>query len=720
MSIYIEGTVVFINPKFNSIFTIRSSDNIDYKCKRYGYIPIMDTKIGGNCQKKIHDTYGEQYDFMEDPKIVELEISKTSIIKNIQEALKGTKFGAKSAEKLYNTLAQYETPLSFLQRAVVFPQYYEVLKQLLKEGQADQLLKWWKEKQTKIYLQSIGIPTKKINRMDDNDIRVLYTYPFRIYSLSVQQCITVCQLFNITYTEEDIRAADIAREYNKLIKAKLWTQVPLKYIKRDINKVIEDILKDKHELIIINNNVVSINLDDKERNLAEWFKDVGKMLPKKTKEFKSNSYQLSDAQKEAIKGALSNRSTIITGGAGTGKTTIIGEIVKYLMDEKISYVCATFTGKAAARLREVLERYDKHQQLAFTIHSLISKKIFKDNSNNYTDEDDEFTEDAIETINDIPNIALNPKYVIIDECSMVTGDLLYKFLTVFTSIKHLILVGDSYQLEPFGNWGRPFKLLVDEEVTPIYNLNTNYRIEGAKGILVNSELIRKHNDMTKAVDLKYTDNFYYCRGNINKVMEIYKELINNNGDNIKIKILAPVGEIVRELNSICQQYLVRKKNRDNDYIDYFNKRFYIGDKVIMTKNNYDINVMNGEEGEIMSVDRKKGKIWVNFNNKSCTFNIRVNETKKKDQDNDTNNVKEASLLELAYALTVHKSQGSEYDYVIFHIPYDSQIINRNLIYTAITRAKRELWCVDNNDEIKNGTMTLPAIRYEGFPQYLKS
>jgi len=694
MSIYIEGTIIKVNPKYRSVFTIRDKNNREIRCLKHGFTAVIGLKISGYCNR--NTIYKDQYDFTEQPKIMELEINKEAIIKNIKEALKGTKFGIKSAERLYNYIETYENPLTYLRKITESADSCDLLKGQLEDRQIEMLINWWKEKERTIHLQSIGIENHQFNKLNDHELNILYTNPFKIYTLDIEQCIALCQVLKIKYNEDDIKTGEIARNVVKNIRERLWTQIPIDIVYlNNINRQLEEKLATDHRIIKDNNKLLLVDIDNKERTLAQWFIQVADLKPNKwtnINRWRSNNNLLTNEQKEAIHNSLRNRCSIITGGAGTGKTTIIGEIVKILENSNISYVCTSFTGKAASRLREVLKSITMYkEQLAYTMHSLIlrrknleKREITNVNINYFGNEDE--NEMNNDTINYIPEKALFPNYVIIDECSMVTGNLLFEFLNVFNDITNIILVGDPYQLEPFGNWGRPFKSLVESGKIPIYHLNTNFRTNN-NNILINAQLIYHNRDNVK---LHYNANFHHLNGNINLVMNIYNNLIVNGISYRNIKILVPIGELVTQINFTCQDYWSNVRG-------FRNKKFLLGDPVIMTKNDYKLNVMNGEEGIITSINNNK--VSVKFNDQIINFN-------------------DGNILDLAYALTIHKSQGSEYDYVILYVPYLYQNVNKNLIYTAITRAKKEIWCIDGSNEIEKAVSILPFIRYEGFPEYL--
>lgn len=488
--------------------------------------------------------------------------------------------------------------------------------------------------------------------------------------------------------------------------------MPLEYI-TERNGINNDKLRD-HGIIELNGCYLFAQIYEDEQELAAWFVNRSNVRNSDTWVPKHN--RLSKEQRNAIEGALSNQCSIITGGAGTGKTMLIGEIARILESDEKRYVCGTFTGKAAARLRESLRASikDWNNPPVFTFHSMIYKKrlLYKQNIKNLyeSDDDNDYVNDKISTIPAISDDVMDPEYLIIDEGSMVTGNLLLRFIRTFPSISNIIFVGDSCQLEAFGNWGLPFNHLINAQAISIYHLNTNFRTND-NGILINANQIRNHS-LNHPVELSVTDNFHYNYGNIDTVIGVFHSLLDQ-GNRIKsIKILCATRELVHDINLRCQEIY----SSGQPYIETGRNKFCRGDPVIMTKNNYDIGIMNGEEGLVTDIDNKNGMISVTFDNKTCKFKVTDDHKDKLEKSKEPED--NINLLNLSYAQTVHKSQGSEYSYVILYMPYQCRLINRNLIYTAITRAQREIYCIDSSYEIQNGTGKLPDLRYEVLPQLL--
>lgn len=759
--VFVEGKIISINPKYNASFTILDSVGVKC-CFRYGYNPVLNSKVKGYC--KIQKYNGkDQYVFIDDPQIVNtLEIDRKSIIKSIIKALEGTRFGQKSADKLYDDLLKQGEPFVILNKAIVSTDSRKLLNYHLKENQVEKLVKWWDANQSKIFLLAIGVSNQKINRLNHEQIKKLYEEPFKFYDLDIEKCKSLCDVMGIYYRPEDIIAGDIGRQLKRVQNEYLWTYLPFLKFSRCIIDKFDKVLSE-YEIVELDDGYGFNNIIEKECFLGKFFIEKAKNKNQDSlglDKWEPKNNRLSEIQRDAIKGSLTHCCSIITGGAGTGKTTIIGEIIRILESNHKKYVCVTFTGKAASRLRQSLRPNTIYYNnpLAFTFHSLISRRKSLDkqlgyNSNEYNGDndvdEDYFISDDENTISYIPDFVLEPHYVIIDEASMVTGQLLYEFLATFPMIKNIILVGDSYQLEPFGEWGRPFLTLIKSNLIQCYELNINFRStnisnpENDSMIVINANKIRE-NINNERITFIYNEYFKYCEGNIDNVLSIYKELINKGIRRDEIKILSPTRKYVQDINLQCQNIWSKMLPYSHIKIDRGNKvieNFYLHDRVIMTKNNYQVGIMNGEEGYITHIDSINNEIQVTFDSVTHTFTfpqkIASSDTSggsKKNNSDSKNNLStglkinkqtddngktkcDIYQLKLAYSLTVHKSQGSEYPYVILYFPTGKY--NANLVYTAITRAKKQVFCVDNKNIIEESCSILPPTRYESFPKYLQ-
>ena len=365
---------------------------------------------------------------------------------------------------------------------------------------------------------------------------------------------------------------------------------------------------------------------------------------------------LSPEQIKTISDVFSSRIGLITGGPGTGKTTIIRFInALFEASQKQVALCAP-TGRAARRLEQITNRK------AVTIHKLLGFNL-----------DNESFEKNFKN-------PINADVIIIDEASMIDTLLMYNFLEAINITSVFILVGDAFQLPAIGA-GNILCDLINSNIIPTYHLSTIFRQSKKSPIIRNAHLIRngKFPDFKNVFNDKKLSEFYFFEENDPE--KVLKKIIDLCSCEIPekfsfdpfndIQVLTPVHKGITgtiNLNHALQKAL----NPSKKEIETSLLKYKTGDKVIHLKNNYQKNVFNGDIGTITNINIKENIICVNYYGKTVTYNIE-----------ETNN------LALAYAITIHKSQGSEYPAIIVPIMTSHfMLLFRNLIYTAITRGKR--------------------------------
>ena len=761
----IEGRVTRCIFKDGSVFSLVDAKGREYKCVRRGFEAVEGMKLAGRARVDHHAKYGEQYTFIDEPKrIIDLEVNENSIISSLKTPVRG--FGQVGAKKLYDALCTQGNPLVLLQKACVFPEIEAWLKDVVRvlglkctDKDVDDILKHWRKNETKQFLVAIGIESRKIKKMSDDLVKTLLQNPFMFYELSVEQCLSVCKTFQVKFTEADVEAAHLAR----FVHADAVQTLSTYFQTAQFDGVLVDQL-DKHRLIRFEPGRYAFERTyEGERSLAEWFREHRTESPEWDDEWEGwvpKCSTLAPEQIEAVRGSLSNSCSVITGPAGSGKTRIISEIVTLLRQRDKHYVIGAFTGKATYRVRETLRGILKAGEdiLTFTLHSLIYKKLAykrkleSESSSTHVavdlDEDDfKISGDNAKTIGSIPDyvVETDPEYVIIDESSMVTGQLLQRFLTVFPNVKNLILIGDAAQLEPFSSWGRPFHFLTLDRGhgIPVFELKHNFRSVtaedgGENGILLNADRIRS---ATRPIDFVWTPNFigYSGKGGIDIIMQVLRKFNDNGERATDIKILSPINDKVSELNGLCQEFYTKQTIFNSKTGIIAGRKFCIGDLIIVTKNNYKIGLFNGSEGVVSDIDEVRQEVKVNFEEQMHWFGkvesqkvfhrLRAETTtmskmeamlrgKAMDIVEETRIVNEIDDIQLAYALTIHRSQGSEWKFVIVYIPYATRNCNRNMIYTAVTRAKNMCFCIDETGETAKATGRAPEERRELFGQWL--
>ena len=385
--------------------------------------------------------------------------------------------------------------------------------------------------------------------------------------------------------------------------------------------------------------------------------------------------RLDDQQKAAVRQALTEGVLVVTGGPGTGKTTTINLMIQCFQAEDMDIVLAAPTGRAAKRMTEATGCEAK------TIHRLLELNGGIENGESYHFEKNE----------DNP---IEADVIILDEMSMVDISLMYSFLKAVFPGTRLILVGDSNQLPSVGA-GNVLKDIIESGVFPVVRLSKIYRQEATSQIVLNAHKINEGEQIT--LNNRNRDFFFFEKKDIRSVTAGVIYLVKNRlpeyvGVNpFEIQVLTPMrkGELgVEHLNQVLQYYL-NPASPDKEEREVHVGVFREGDKVMQIKNNYKIEwkvvnrkgfsveeglgVFNGDMGVIRKINTFTEKITVVFDeNRQVEYPF--------------SNLDE---LELAYAITIHKSQGSEYPAVVLPLLNGPSILcNRNLLYTAVTRAQR--------------------------------
>lgn len=401
-----------------------------------------------------------------------------------------------------------------------------------------------------------------------------------------------------------------------------------------------------------------------------------------------NGLILDDIQTEAVLLAVQNKVAVITGGPGTGKTTTINTLISYFEKQGMDIALTAPTGRAAKRMTEATGCE------AFTIHRLLGLSGVMDEDAS----DARFEHDA-----DNP---LEYDVIIVDEMSMVDVFLFRSLLMAVMPGTHLILVGDANQLPSVGP-GQVLKDLIECECFPVTKLQKIYRQEGSGDIVENAHRI--HNGEALRVRKDSRDFFFLERNDTSRILANLVELIVKmlpgyvDATPMDIQVLTPTrkGALgVEALNGYLQDRLNPPEPGKHERL-FRETLFREGDKVMQVKNNYKleweiigkynipidagVGVFNGDLGRIESISEPMNTVTVLFDDG------RKAEYAFSDMDE----------LELAYAITVHKSQGSEYDAVVMPILQGPrQLMNRNLLYTGVTRAKKCLVIMGSGETVE--------------------
>ena len=443
----------------------------------------------------------------------------------------------------------------------------------------------------------------------------------------------------------------------------------------------------------------TVNRKKIERSLTDIEKDL--------------NVELDDVQKEAVFAAAENGIMILTGGPGTGKTTTINAIIRYFENEGKDILLAAPTGRAAKRINETTGRE------ASTIHRMLQMKGGVDDD----------SDNGIENKGGFEKNETNPletDVIIIDEMSMVDISLMNALLKATSQGTRLILVGDANQLPPVGA-GNVLRDTIASECFRTVRLTKIFRQAAQSDIVVNAHKINNGEEIN--LDNKSKDFFFLQREKITDIWGVIVALVRDKlpsyvqAGTREIQVLTPMrkGELgVEKLNSMLQRYLnpPDPKKKEKLYGDII---FREGDKVMQIKNNYQLEwesrtskgfvrnsglgIFNGDCGIIKSINTYAEELEIVFDeDKTVEYPFSLLEE-----------------LELAYCVTVHKSQGSEYPAVVIPLltgPW--QLFNRNLLYTAVTRAKKCVTIIGS----KNAVYSMinnekEQKRYSGLKEHIK-
>ena len=436
-------------------------------------------------------------------------------------------------------------------------------------------------------------------------------------------------------------------------------------------------------------------------NRSKNVKHIDNFEKELAKQEKSLEIILSEKQREALKGVNENNVSIITGGPGTGKTTIIKSLIDIYKSKKKKVVLCAPTGRAAKKMSEATGEEAK------TIHRLLEiGKIDDDRLSNV----------------DVDFKPIDADVIVIDEMSMVDIFIMnYITKAIYLGTK-LVLVGDSNQLPSVGA-GSVLKDLIESNTIPTVNLDKIFRQAAKSDIIVNAHKVNNGEMFVDKKEREESNNdfFYINEQNVEKIVSHIVSLssgrLSKYGDydfSKDIQVLTPTkkGALgTKELNRVLQENINPEKEGKKER-KYGDITFREGDRVMQVKNNYDIfwdreidgfyetgtGVFNGEFGKIEKIDNEEKQIKIEFDDGKIAWYM----------------FSELEQLELAYAITIHKSQGSEFNVVIMALPQAApMLLTKNLLYTGITRAKKLLiifgsgnvvkYMINNSDSKKRNT-----------------
>jgi exodeoxyribonuclease V alpha subunit len=369
---------------------------------------------------------------------------------------------------------------------------------------------------------------------------------------------------------------------------------------------------------------------------------------------KDSGVDLAERQRQAVQMALTNKISILTGGPGTGKTSTVKAVLQLLAGKGKRALLAAPTGRAAKRLAESTGYEAK------TIHRLLEvspSEGFKFQRNG---------ENPLEC-----------DLLIVDECSMVDLMLMHSVLKAIHPASHVLLVGDADQLPSVGA-GNVLRDMIASGVVPVTRLDVIFRQAADSSIITNAHRINKGEMPQFPKDKR--DFYFFNKEDPDEAAELLVDIVARRipekfGVSIDdIQVLSPMHRGTAGARALNEKLQARLNPLRYNLAEYRSgsRLFRVGDRVLQLRNNYDKEIFNGDVGRILQIDLEEGEIGVEFEGRRISYDL-----------------SDLDELTLAYAMSVHKSQGSEYPVVV--LPLLTQhymLLQRNLLYTAITRAKQ--------------------------------
>ncbi len=725
----------FSGPKEFTIFSPVTNQYYNLECRFFCPISERDSIVALCTPDPMRPG---KYTVLRQP-FVQIPVDRDSLKSYFVKILVRTGFGEAKAERLYRllearaqrtqqTVENYVNELALKHRnnQEGASELLNLSEGNLNEKQCGMLLTHWYEKRNLRRLHLLGFNNKEIaaTGLDADEMyqRCLQN-PYTLPSISLEKCADIMTRLNKEVDPVALYRGRMVRFMYELLRKRKWTAVPFTMFENHFPDIGDHFIPLTDEYYVkfdATHECAYLEYPHRvETELADKIIDLVKSDPinDETTPFdtllvdsKGESYTRSKAlflddqdpeQQRAIQGGLDHRVSIITGPPGTGKSSTIKKIVENLEKRNNLYILCSFTGKAVDRLKQVTDL-----NTPSTIHKILSKG-----------------HDLL------ASRVRRPLYIIVDETSMVTTSLLLKLLKMFADYKiHLVMVGDPEQLEPI-DWGSLFEECINSGVVPVYKLTTNHRVYAIPGeldgIVLNTRAMmeRKEGESFRFIE---TANFFMVEGGTQHVYDMIKAFYAQGIKSTQVTVVCPYKKPLAEINATIQTIY----NDGNPCVtDKRGVLWMEGDRVIMNVNDYVNNVMNGCEGMVTTVTSKCIEVQFSKCPVKCEFPLEAPDAGDKIDPDEAVDIetdyygdepRSVRMLRHSYALTTHKSQGSEWDYGIFLVPFiyrgrdndSGSFVHRRHINTGLSRFKRAVWVVGNLDALHIGAMTDAPYRSE--------
>jgi len=423
----------------------------------------------------------------------------------------------------------------------------------------------------------------------------------------------------------------------------------------DLNEPFEGPSENNRAVFLEKYHFCETSITNNLNNLISSPKSVRKINTKKALEWVQGQLdvKLAEKQMDAVKSAIESKMMVITGGPGTGKTTIINAVLQIFKKLRVEVMLAAPTGRAAKRMSDATGHEAK------TIHRLLEYSI---------------TRGGFQKTDEHPLLC---DLLIVDEASMIDTFLMHHLLKAMPREATFILVGDVNQLPSVGA-GNVLMDIISSNLVPVVELNEIFRQARKSDIILNAHLINNGVLPLLQSNRDNTDFYFISRKNpeeaLSTILELMKTRIPEKFglDPVEdIQVLTPMHKGLIGAENLNHE-LQKNLNPGNEGVIRGNRHYLVKDKVMQIKNNYDKEVFNGDIGRIIKILPGSQEVVISFDDRETRYDY---------QDLDE--------IVPAYAISVHKSQGSEYPAVIIPVLTEHYImLQRNLIYTAVTRGRK--------------------------------